>query len=124
MGVGASEVRGAIANLAASSEAGLLLTFASYGLVPGLLLVWYILTALVTAVSGAIRRSDDRVFYCLAAVVAVFCAVQFLGSSTSFTDWLAMVVLSTAVHLPLSGRGDLGLGGQNKVVTGSEDTRF
>ena len=98
------------------------MTFASYGLVPGLLLVWYVVTALLTSARGVLLRSEDRIFYCLAVLVALLCIVQFLGSSTSFTDWLAVVCLSTAIRIfSLDERtGRVHSSGRGYIVRGAE----
>jgi len=103
-GVGASEVRRSISSLAASSEAGLLLTFASYGILALTLLLFAVL-ALVVSIRKMTVRRDDRTLYCLAIVTAPFSTVLFFGTSTGFSDWLALVTLATAINTrPVSNK--------------------
>lgn len=100
-GAGASEVRSSISTLAASSEAGILLTMASYGVL-ALLLIAFSGMALFVSCNRVATQTDDYPLYCLAMVIAPFATVLFFGTSTGFSDWLALAVLSIALNLKFS----------------------
>jgi hypothetical protein len=106
-GVGASTVRNSVADLAASSEAGILLSLASYGVL-SLLLLAVAALALFRSLSQIAAGSDHHALHSLVIIIAPFSTILFFGSATGYSDWLGLCLIITGINVASAKASEAG----------------